>query len=229
MNAATALAQLTALSSPAMYAQQARFGIASAQRLGIAAPVLKAFARQLGKDHALAQDLWQTGIFEARVVAVLIDVPAQVTKKQMDAWAKDCDSWALVDACCGYLFDKTAQAWEKAVAWTTRQPEFVKRAGFSLMAALAVHDKKAEDARFVTFFPFLEREACDDRLYVRKAVNWALRQMGKRSLWLHPLAVATARRIAQQDSRSARWIAADALRELTSAKVLERLNKKKPM
>jgi len=217
------LKRLTALGTAKVRDSQANFGINSGQRLGIAAPAIKAFAKTLGKDHDLALLLWKTGIFEARAVATMIDVPAKVTKKQMEDWAKDFDSWAIVDACCSYLFDKTAYAWDKAVEWTTRKPEFVKRAGFSLMAYLAVHDKKADDERFHAFFPLMEREAGDDRIYVRKAVNWALRQLGKRSQEVYPLAVATAERIQAQGTKSARWIAADALRELRNEKVRKRL------
>lgn len=215
--------QLSTLASTAVSDSQERFGIASTRRLGITSPEIKAFAQTLGKDHDLALVLWQTGIFEAQVVAALIDEPAKVTKKQMEHWAKDFDSWALVDACCCYLFDKTASAWDKAMEWPGRKAEYVKRAGFSLMAYLAVHNKKADDERFHAFFPIMEREAWDDRIYVRKAVNWALRQIGKRSAALHPLAVETAERIQRQGSKSARWIAADALRELRGAKVLARL------
>jgi 3-methyladenine DNA glycosylase AlkD len=218
------LQQLSVLATSAVRDSQARFGIASATRLGIPTPAIKAFAKQVGKDHELALLLWETGIFEAQAVAALIDEPKKVTKKQMEQWAKDFDSWALVDACCGYLFDKTAHAWDLAMEWPGRKAEYVKRAGFSLMAYLAVHDKKADDERFHDFFPVMEREAGDDRLYVRKAVNWALRQLGKRSKALHPLAVRTAERIQKQGSKSARWIAADALRELRGEKVRTRLS-----
>jgi 3-methyladenine DNA glycosylase AlkD len=220
---ASLLAELSALASPEVRDSQTRFGITSIHRLGISVPILHRFAKQCGKDHDLALALWQTGLFEARVVAALIDVPAEVTKKQMEQWAKDFDSWGIVDTCCGYLFDKTDHAWEKAVTWATRKPEFVKRASFALMAYLAVHQKQVADTTFHRFFPLIEQAAADDRLYVRKAVNWALRQLGKRSPALHPLAVATAQRIQHQGTKSARWIAADALRELQGDQVKKRL------
>jgi 3-methyladenine DNA glycosylase AlkD len=198
---------------------------------GITAPILKQYARVVKKQaddrHALAQGLWKTGIYDARAVAFLIDDPNQVTKKQMDAWARDFDNWATVDGTCGYLFCRTPFAYEKAFEWAGKKPEFIKRAGFSLMAYLAVHDKKAEDAKLAAFLPVIEKHSDDDRNFVRKAVNWALRQIGKRNLNLNKLAIETAERIKLQNAKPARWIAADALRELTSEKVIERLLKKK--
>ena len=164
---------------------------------------------------------------EARAVAFWIDDPKKVTKKQMDAWAKDFDNWATVDGTCNYLFARTPFAYEKAVEWAVKKPEFVKRAGFTMMACLAVHDKEAEDEKLAEFLPIIEKYADDDRNFVKKAVNWALRQIGKRSLNLNKLAVETAERIKLQNTRSARWIASDALRELKSPKALERLTKKR--
>jgi 3-methyladenine DNA glycosylase AlkD len=145
----------------------------------------------------------------------------------MDRWARDLDSWGICDCCCCYLFRKSPFAWPKAVAWAAKKPEFVKRAGFALMAYLAVHDKAADDASFLKLLPIIERESDDDRPFVRKAVNWALRQIGKRNLRLHAEAVAAGERIRARGTRSARWIAADALRELRKEKVLARLRSKK--
>ena len=163
---------------------------------------------------------------DARLLATLIDDPDKVTPRQMERWAKDFDSWAVCDAACGCLFDRTAYAWRKAVQWTGRREEYVKRAGFVLMATLAVHDKKAPDERFEMFLPLTIQHATDERNFVKKAVNWALRQIGKRNTHLNKLAVQTAGDIRQIDSRAARWIASDALRELTSEKVQARLTRK---
>jgi 3-methyladenine DNA glycosylase AlkD len=202
----------------------ARFGINVDNALGISVTQLRRVARDIRRDHALAQSLWATGIHEARILASIIDVPADVTEKQMEAWAAAFNSWDLVDQCCGNLFDKTPYAWDKAIEWSGRSEEFVKRAGFSLMAYLAVHDKKSPDNRFEAFLPVIEREATDDRNFVKKAVNWALRQIGKRNARLNDTAIMRAERINKLDSRSARWIAADALRELRKPAVQQRLH-----
>jgi len=207
----------------------AQFGIVSKKSFGVSTPVLKQFARELKKQsddrHALAQQLWETGIYDARVVAFLIDDPGLVTVKQMDAWAEDFDNWGTVDGTCCYLFCRTPFAYEKAFEWAGREPEFIKRAGFSLMAYLTVHDKKAEDAKILAFLPVIEKHANDDRNFVRKAVNWALRQIGKRNQNLNSQAIRVAERIRVQETRSARWIASDALRELKSENVRKRLEK----
>jgi 3-methyladenine DNA glycosylase AlkD len=177
----------------------------------------------LGRDHALAAALWRAGIHEARMLATLVDRPADVTERQMESWVRDLDSWDLCDGLCGNLFDRTAFAFDKAAAWSDREREFEKRAGFAMMATAAVHRTDASDARFEAFLSLIEAQATDDRPYVRKAVNWALRQIGKRSRPLNRSAIRTARRIREIDARSARWIAADALRELESPAVQERL------
>jgi 3-methyladenine DNA glycosylase AlkD len=231
MTVAEIIKKLRSLGTPGNVAGMERFGIVTMKSFGITAPILKQYARVVKKQaddrHALAQGLWKTGIYDARAVAFLIDDPNQVTKKQMDAWARDFDNWATVDGTCGYLFCRTPFAYEKAFEWAGKKPEFIKRAGFSLMAYLAVHDKKAEDAKLAAFLPVIEKHSDDDRNFVRKAVNWALRQIGKRNLNLNKLAIETAERIELQNAKPARWIAADALRELTSEKVIERLLKKK--
>jgi 3-methyladenine DNA glycosylase AlkD len=202
----------------------ARFGIATKGALGgSSVPYLRWLAKQLGKDHQLAAELWASGIHEARILAAMVDEPAAVTKEQMEAWAAEFDSWDVVDGVCGSLFDKTPFAYGKAVEWSSRQEEFVKRAGFSLMAMLAVHDKNAPDEAFERFLPIIEREAGDRRNFVRKAVNWALRQIGKRNRALNAKAIAAAERIQASDVRSAKWVASDALRELRSQAVQRRL------
>ena len=201
----------------------ARFGIKVSGALGVSAPALRGLAKAIGKDHQLAGQLWKTSIHDARLLATLVDDPAKVTPRQMERWVKDINSWALCDAACGCLFDKTPYAWDKAVEWTARDEEYVKRAGFVLMATLAVHDKKAPDERFEHFLPYLVEHATDERNFVKKAVNWALRQIGKRNRRLHKLAIRTGKEIRKFDSRAARWIASDALRELNSEKVKARL------
>lgn len=207
----------------------ARFGIATWRALGGSnVPYLRTLAKRIGRDHRLAAQLWRSKIHEARILAALVDDPAQVTEGQMEAWAADFDSWDVVDNCCGSLFDKTPFAWRKAEEWSAREQEFVKRAGFALMAYLAVHDKEAPDQAFQRFLPLIEREAGDRRNYARKAVNWALRQIGKRNLALNRKAIATARRIHRTGPRAARWVASDALRELSSEKVRAGLRVRRP-
>jgi len=217
------LKQLKSMSDPEAVAGMARFGISHRNALGVSIPDLRKMAKQTGKNRLLAQQLWRSGIHEARILAGMIDDPALVTEEQMERWVKDFDSWDLCDQCCSNLFDKTDFAYQKAVEWSSRDEEFVKRAGFVLMACLAVHDKKAEDKKFERFFSVIKREAADDRNFVRKAVNWALRQIGKRNLRLNRKGIRTANEIQRIDSKSARWIASDALRELTSQTVQRRL------
>jgi 3-methyladenine DNA glycosylase AlkD len=215
---------LNSLADPSQLAGQARYGIDVSSSLGIGQPALRAVARQIGRDHRLARQLWESGVREARILASLVDDPGQVTDAQMESWAKDFSSWEVVDACCGRLFNRTPQAYEKALEWSSREEEFVKRAGFSLMCGLAVHDKKAPDDAFQPFFDAIEQQACDGRNFVKKAVNWALRQIGKRNLLLRERAIAVAERIAQKECRAAHWVAADALRELRSPQLEARLS-----
>ncbi|MBI3945290.1 MAG: DNA alkylation repair protein [Armatimonadetes bacterium] len=209
-----ALDRLRALANPANVAGMARFGINSHHTLGIPIPALRKLAREAGRDHALADALWESGVHEARILAALVDDPALVTEEQMERWVAGFDSWDVCDQVCSNLLDRTPFAYRKAAEWSARPEEFVKRAGFALMAALAVHDKAAPDAAFLAFLPLIERETGDDRNFVKKAVNWALRQIGKRNGGLRGAAIETARRVRGQGSRSARWIASDALREL---------------
>lgn len=221
---AAVLDRLKGMGDPAGVRGMARFGIATDRAYGIRIPKLRKLARELGTDHDLAQDLWQTGVHEARIFASMIDDPKAVTESQMEAWVADFNSWDLCDQCCGNLFDKTSFAWAKTVEWAGRDEEFVKRTAFSLMANLALHDRAASNDGFVALFPLIVREARDERNYVKKAVNWALRQIGKRNRVLNGKAIETAEEIRQIDSRSARWIAADALRELHSEAVQRRLS-----
>jgi len=218
---AEAAAIMTYLNSKANaknVAGMARFGINAKNTLGISIPILREAAREHKKNHELALELWGTEIHEARLLSGFIDDPKQVTETQMEKWARDFDSWDICDLVCSNLFDKTVYAKKKAVEWPSRKEEFVKRAGFVLMAALSVHDKKADDSLFISFLPIISRESTDERNFVRKAVNWALRQIGKRNEKLKKAALSTAKKIAKKDSKSARWIASDAIRELEAHK-----------
>ncbi len=219
------LQQLESLSNPEARAGMARFGINPNNTYGVSIPALRKIARETGKDHALALALWQSGIHEARILAGMIYEPEKVTEEQMESWAADFDSWDVCDQVCSNLFDKTGFAYQKAHEWSSRKEEFVKRAGFVLMAALAVHDKRAGDEKFLEFLPVIKREAVDDRNFVKKAVNWALRQIGKRNLNLNRAAIETAKEIQGIDSKAARWIASDALRELSDEKKQTRLHR----
>jgi 3-methyladenine DNA glycosylase AlkD len=206
--------ELKGLTSPENVAGQAHFGIRGANRLGVAIPELRRMAKGL-KDHELAAGLWDSGIHDARILASMVDDPAQVTRLQMDAWVKDFDSWDLCDQVCSNLFDKTPYAVERGLAWVEMDEEYVRRAGFVMAAALAVHDKKLPDEVFRQFFEPMVKYAVDERNFVRKAINWALRQIGKCRPTLRAEIIELAQRIGQLDSPSARWIASDALRELS--------------
>ena len=201
----------------------ARYGINTENAFGISIYVLRPMAKEIGKDHKLALQLWKTKIHEVMILAAFIDEPEKVTEKQMESWVRDFNSWDVVDLTCSDLFDKTPFAWKKAVEWSARKEEFVKRAGFTLMAALAVHDKKAPDREFMKLFPIIKRESTDERNFVRKAVNWALRNIGKRNKNLNKEAIKLAKEIQKIDDKTARWIASDALRELIGEKVQKRL------
>lgn len=204
----------------------ARFGIRSEQVFGVSKPMLDAVARKIGRNHDLGMRLWATGIHDVRLLAMLISEPEKVTATQMDEWAREFDNWDVCDGTCCHLFVFAKPVWKKAYAWTSRKAEFEKRAGFALAAYLAIHDKQAPDAAYRKFFPMIEREARDDRNFVRKAVNWALRNIGKRNLRLNREAIACAERIRANAVGAARWIAGDALRELKSDAVQNRLKKK---
>ena len=223
---AAVLQELKSLADPRVRAKMEYFGVSVPNAHGISAPVLHALAKQIGKNHALARKLWATGIHEARILATLIGESEEVTAAEMDRWARDFDSWDVVDAVCCYLHAYAKPAWDKVAPWSRRPEEFVKRAAFSLTAYLSYKDKEAKDARFRECLRIIEREAWDERNFVRKAINWALRNIGKRNLRLNREAIRAAERIRRQGSRSARWIAADALRELKSPAVQARLRRK---
>ncbi len=219
--------RLKTLSDPEAVEGMARFGISAENTYGVSIPNLRKMAKEVGIDHALAQQLWASGIHEARILASMIDDPKMVIEEQMEGWVKDFDSWDVCDQCCANLFEKTKFAYQKAVEWSSNDEEFIKRAGFVLMARLAVSDKKADDEQFERFFPIIKGEASDNRNFVKKAVNWALRQIGKRNPNLNGKAVEVAEEIQRADSKSAKWVASDAIRELTSEAVRGRLKKRK--
>lgn len=218
--------ELHKLSDPEAVKGMARFGITSENNLGISVKVLRKMAKEMGKDHPLALKLWDTGVHDARMLACFLSEPDAVTLDQMESWVMDFDSWDICDTCCNHLFRATSYAYPKVYEWSARDEVFVKRAGFVLMACLSVHDKTADDIVFCDFLPVIVRESGDERNFVKKAVNWALRQIGKRTLTLNRLAIDVAKEIELSDTRSGRWIARDAIRELMSDKVQERLLKK---
>jgi len=218
--------RLKSLANPEAVKGMARFGINPKNNLGVQLTILRKIGKETGKNHDLAVELWESGIRDARMLAAIIDEPFRVTENQMERWVMDFDSWDVCDNCCNSLFSKTPFAYAKTEEWSSRGDEFVKRAGFVLLATLAVHDKKAQDDVFEGFFPLIERESWDDRNYVKKAVNWALRQIGKRNLSLNKKAIAVAERLIAMDFKAARWIGRDALRELTNEKTKERLRTK---
>jgi 3-methyladenine DNA glycosylase AlkD len=216
------IARLESLANPVSVAGMERYGINPTNTLGISIYILREIAKEIGKDNALADELWASGIHEARILASYIADPGKTTEERMESWAADFDSWDVCDQVSGF-FEETPFAYQKAVEWSARHEEFAKRAAFAIMAGLTVHDKKADDSQFEQFLAIIIRESSDDRNFVRKAVNWALRNIGKRNRRLNEKAIATARQIQQIDSQSARWIAADALRELTAEKIQSKL------
>ena len=204
----------------------ARFGIVTEQRLGVSVPEMRVVAKQVGKDHELALALWETGILEARIVAGMVGEPEKLTEEQMEAWVVDINSWDVCDQVCMNLFEKSSLAQQKIFEWSKREEEFIKRTAFALVACLAWHEKKAGDGEFIQYLPLIQREATDPRNFVKKAVNWALRNIGKRNRNLNKAAIEAAKEIREIDNKTARWIASNAIRELESEKVQERLRKK---
>lgn len=201
----------------------ARYGIVAPKVFGVSMGTMRSLARRLGKRHDLAEALWTTGWYEARMLAVMVDEPERVTAAQMERWARAFDNWAICDTATFVLFDRTRHAWPKVRQWSRRRDEFVKRAAFALLASLTVHDKAAPDERYLEGLALIEREAHDERHFVKKAVNWALRSIGKRSPMLNREAVAVARRMVSASDAARRWVGKDALRELTSSGVRRRL------
>ncbi len=219
------LEQLEARAKLGNVGGMARYGMSVERRLGVSVPDMRKYAKELGKDHKLALDLWQTGVPEAQIVAAMIGEPEKLTEKQMEDWVKDFDSWDVCDQVCMNLFEKTPLAWKKMLDWSKRKEEFVKRAAFALIACLAWHDKKAEDEKFTDLFPVIAQGATDERNFVKKAVSWALRNIGKRNVKLNRAAIEAAKDIKKIDIRTARWIASSAIKELESETVQRRLRK----
>jgi 3-methyladenine DNA glycosylase AlkD len=218
MTAPEILAALRAQANPNNVAGMARYGISTAGMLGVPIPVIRRLARQAGRSHELAAELWASGIHEARILATLVEEPAQVTRRQMNQWARDFDSWDVCDQACQNLFRYTPSAWAMATEWAGARREFVRRAGFALMAGLAVKARQAPDEDFEALLPLISGAATDPRNMVKKAVNWALRAIGKRNPHLRRAAIAAAENIRALDSPAAHWIASDALRELRAVK-----------
>jgi 3-methyladenine DNA glycosylase AlkD len=220
------LDKLRSKARPDQLSGMARYGMSIDRRLGVSVPDMRKLAKETGKDHLLALELWKTSIAEARIVAALVDEPDKLTEQQMEDWVKDIDSWDVCDQVCMNLFEKTTLAWKKIVDWSEREEEFVKRTAFSLIACLAWHDKTASDEKIMNLLPVIKAGATDERNFVKKAVNWALRTIGKRNLNLNKAALDTAREIQKLDSKAARWVAADAIRELESEAVQARLRRR---
>lgn len=223
MDCKEVLKKLKSLSNRKNVAGMARFGINPKNTLGVSVSNLRNLAKKIGKDHKLAQKLWNSKIHEARILASMVDDSKLVSQAQMEKWVKDFDSWDVCDQTCMNLFDKTPYAFKKAAEWTKSSKEFVKRAGFAMMACLAWHDKTSSNEKFVKFFPLIKKASTDERNFVKKSVNWALRQIGKRNLNLNKGAVQCAKEIQKINNKVARWIASDALKELQSAAVQKRL------
>jgi 3-methyladenine DNA glycosylase AlkD len=221
------LKRLEARAEPDQLEGMARFGMVTERRLGVSIPILREMSKELGKDHKLAVQLWETGIPEARILAAMVEEPGKLSEAQMEDWVKSINSWDVCDQVCQNLFEKSPVAWKKVVDWSKREEEFTKRAAYALLACLAWHDQDAKDAEFIKLLPVVKRGATDERNFVKKAVSWALRNIGKRNLNLNKAAIKTAKEILRIDSSTARWIASDTIRELSSAPVQRRLRKKK--
>jgi 3-methyladenine DNA glycosylase AlkD len=219
------LDKLQSKAQPEQLKGMAKYGMAVEQRLGVSVPDMRKLAKEIGRDHKLALDLWRTGVAEARIVAGMVGDPAKLTEEQMEDWVKGINSWDVCDQVCMNLFEKNQLAWKKIVDWSEREEEFVKRTAFSLIACLVWHDKKASDEKFIELLPVIIREATDERNFVKKAVNWALRNIGKRNIKLNEAAINTAKEIQRLDSKAAHWIAADAIRELESDAIQSKLRR----
>jgi len=219
------LDELQSKAKPEQLEGMAKYGMAVEQRLGVSVPDMRKLAKEIGRDHKLALDLWRTGIAEARILAAMVGDPAKLTEEQMEDWVKGINSWDVCDQVCMNLFEKNQLAWKKIVDWSEREEEFVKRTAFSLIACLAWHDKKVSDEKFIELLPVIIRGATDERNFVKKAVNWAIRNIGKRNLNLNEAAINTAKEIRRLDSKAARWVAADAIRELENDAIQSRLRR----
>jgi len=219
------MAKLRSKARPEQLSGMAKYGMNVSSRLGVSVPDMRKLAKETGKDHKLALELWKTGVAEAKIVAAMIDDPAQLTEQQMEGWVREIDSWDVCDQVCMNLFEKNTLACKKIKDWSEREEEFVRRTAFSLIACVAWHDKKTGDERFIELLPIIVRGATDERNFVKKAVNWALRTIGKKNKNLNKAAIKTAAEIQRLDSKAARWIAADALRELQSEAVQSKLKR----
>ena len=221
------LAELERLGSKHRREEMApRYGIHTNRAWGVAMADILKIARRIGHDHALAAALWDTGWYEARTLAALIDAPDEVTPAQMDRWCRDFDNWAICDTACMHLFDRTPHAFVKVAQWARSREEFIRRATFALLASLALHDKRADDNSIADCLPLIEQVATDERNFVKKSVNWALRAIGERNATLNAASVALAQRLATSADPSARWVGRDALKQLNQPAVLRRLAKR---
>ena len=212
--------------SPKMAAGLARYGLPTTNAYGIPVGTLRAYAKRVGKDHALAMKLWKTGSLDARILASFLGDPEKLTLAEMNAWCRDFDNWGTTDTACFALFDRSPLAWKVIAPWVRQKGEFQKRAGFVMMACLAAHDKTASDAAFMTFFPMIEKGAPDDRNFVKKGVSWALRHLGHRSPKLHAAAVKTATRLSKSENATERWVGKDALRDIMRPLVIRKVRAK---
>ena len=228
MNAKEALAWLERHATKATRDGMARYALPADHALGVTMADMKALSKKIGHDHDVATALWKTGVYEARTVAALVDEPARVTAAQMDRWAKDFDNWGICDTVCFALFDRTPHAWTKVAQWSDRREEYIKRAAFALLWGLTVHDKAAPNASYMQGLRYVEQGASDERHFVKKAVNMALRAVGKRNAALNAEAVTVARRLADSPNAAAKWVGKDALRELTSPGVVRRVSVRAP-
>jgi 3-methyladenine DNA glycosylase AlkD len=218
------ITKLKTKAKPGNVEGMAKYGMTADLRLGVSVPDMRKIAKETGNDHKLALELWKTGIPEARIVAALVGEPEKLTEQQMEDWVKDINSWDVCDQVCMNLFEKTQLCWKKIIEWSEREEEFVRRTAFSLIACLAWHDKEVKDEQFISLFPVIEHGATDERNFVKKAVNWALRNIGKRNKNLNKAAIKAAKDIRQLDSKAARWVASGAIRELESEAVQRRFS-----
>jgi 3-methyladenine DNA glycosylase AlkD len=219
----TALAELKAKSTAKDRANLARFGIDARNALGVSMANIQKIAKSLGRSHELAQALWDTGCYEARMLAAFVDEPERVTKAQMERWCRDFDNWGIVDTLCFCLFDRAPDAWAMVGPWSEKRDEFGRRAAFALLASLAGHDKTASDARFLEGLRLVERASSDERNFVKKGVSWAFRRIGGRNRVLHKASLDLAKRLAASQDRTERWLGREAQRELTNPKTLKRM------
>jgi len=219
------LKKLESLGDPRAVEGMAKFGITGKKVYGVSIPNLRKIAKEIGKDHQLAEKLWNSEIHEARLLASFVDIPEKVTEEQMNSWVADFDSWDICDQVCSNLFDKTPYVHKKILEWVKDEREFVRRASFVLIASSSVHNKEWPDKNFERYFPLIKKYSTDERNFVRKAINWALRQIGKRNLDLNKKAIQAAKEIQEIDSKSSKWISSDAFRELTTERVQKRLRR----